>query len=454
MLNRMANFFVRIFERWMPDPFLFCVLLTALTFALAWALTPAAPGELVTQWYDGLWSILPFAMQMILILLTGFVLASSGPVRRGLAWLASQPKSQGSAVVLLTVASALAALLHWGFALVASAMLARELARRVPGCDFGFLVAAAYSGFVIWGSGLSSSIALVSATAGSRMNFIAIYTELDAVPLSQTLLLPMNLALVAGTLILLPVMFRLMMPKGDQIRVAGPQMLAEDADETNVETDDETNEAQTPPTPAQRLERSWMVLYLLVALGGFYLVRHFWTNGFALNLNVVILLFFVLGMALHGRASSYLKAFNQAGKLAGPLALQYPLYGGIMGLMVGSGLAAQISKFFVATSTQATFPFLTFVGAAIVNFFVPSGGGQWAVQGPVMIPAAVELGVSPAVTAMAVAFGDQLTNMLQPFWALPILAIAGLNIRHIMGYCVMTFLLVTALSTLVLFLLA
>jgi len=443
MLNRLANFFVRLFERWMPDPFLFCVLLTALTFGLALALTDAGAGALVTHWYDGLWCILPFAMQMILILLTGYTLASSGPIQRGMVWLASKPKTQGGAIVLLTMASALAALLHWGFALVASALLARELGRRVPNCDFGFLVAGAYSGFVIWGSGLSSSIALVSATQGSQMNFIAQYTGVDSVPLTETLLSPLNLALVLGTLVTLPLLFRLMMPRGEQIRVVDPQILAE--------PDNEEQNLPDELTPAQRLERSPLALYLLVLLGGAFLVRHFWTRGFALDLNVVILLFLVLGMALHGRPAAYVRSFNHAARVAGPLALQYPLYGGIMGLMVGSGLAAKISEVCVATSTAATFPFLTFVGASVVNFFVPSGGGQWAVQGPVMIPAAVELGVSPATTAMAVAFGDQLTNMLQPFWALPLLAIARLGIRDIMGYCVMTFLLSFTLSTIVLF---
>ena len=159
-------------------------------------------------------------------------------------------------------------------------------------------------------------------------------------------------------------------------------------------------------------------------------------------------------MALHGRPVAYVRAFNQAARVAGPLALQYPLYGGIMGMMQQSGLAGVISQAFVSFSTQVTFPVYCFLSAALVNLFVPSGGGQWAVQGPVMIPAAMELGVSPTVTAMAVAFGDQTTNMLQPFWALPLLAIAGLNIRHIMGYCAMTFLLSTALSILVLFFLA
>ncbi|MBI2955854.1 MAG: short-chain fatty acid transporter [Acidobacteria bacterium] len=447
MLNRLANFFVRICERWMPDPFLFCVLLTALTFILALGLTPAGPVELVTHWYGGLWEILPFAMQMILILLTGYALASSAPVRRLLTCLASLPRSQASAIVVLVLVAALAALVHWGFALVASALLAKEMGRRVPNCDFGFLVAGAYSGFVIWHSGLSGSIPLVSATAGSEMNFIARYTGTAVVPLSETTFSPVNLALVASTLVTLPLLFYLMRPRAEQIRPLDPKWLEE------PEAGNHTDAAvAVRATPAERLERSRAVLYTLVLLGGAFLVVHFARRGFALDLNVVILLFLVLGMALHARPASYLRAFNQAARVAGPLALQYPLYGGIMGLMERSGLARLISEWFVSFSTELTFPFFCFLAAALINFFIPSGGGHWVVQGPILVPAALELGVSPALTAMAVAFGDQTANMVQPFWALPILAIAHLSIRDIMGYCVMTFLLSTALSTLVLFL--
>jgi short-chain fatty acids transporter len=447
MLNRLAGFFVRVMERWMPDPFLFCVLLTGLCYLLAVALTPTGPVDLVTQWYGGLWEILPFAMQMILILVTGYALASSAPVQQLLRRVAAVPQSQGSAIVVLTLASMLASLLHWGFALVASAFLAKEMGRRIRHCDFGFLVAGAYSGFVIWHSGLSGSIPLVSATAGSPMNFIARTTEAGILPLSQTLGLPINIGLVAGTLIALPVMFWLMMPRGAQIRPIDPARL------TDPEPDDPpAGKVGTVPTPAERLERSRVLAYLMVLLGVTFLIRHFRLQGFALDLNVVILFFLVLGMAFHARPAAYGRAFNQAAGVVGPLALQYPLYGGIMGMMQDSGLGALISHWFVSFSTPATFPFFTFLSAAIINLFIPSGGGQWVVQGPIMIPAALELGVSPAVTAMAVAFGDQNTNMLQPFWALPILAIARLSIRDIMGYCVMTFLLSALLSSLVLFL--
>jgi short-chain fatty acids transporter len=446
VLNRTANFFVGIFERWMPDPFLFCILLTAACYGLALALTPTGALELTGQWYAGLWQILPFAMQMMLILMTGSALARAGPVRRGLVRIASWPRTQGQAIVLLTFLCSALALLNWGVALVAGGLLAREIARRVPGCDFGFLVAGAYSGFVIFGSGFSSSIILVSATEGSEMNLLAQHTGVAAVPLAETLFTPMNLFVAFGVVLLLPVMFRLMMPRGRQVRHVNPAVLAVPEGELAAATVCE----QAPATPAERLERSRTVMALLVLLGGAYLVWHFATRGFALDLYVVILTLLVLGLLLHARPAAYVDAFYQSGHTTAPLLLQFPLYGGIMGMMQQSGLAEVLSAWFVSISNGSTFLPLTYVSAVVLNLFVPSAGGQWAVQGPVVVPAALELGVSAPAVALAVAFGDQACNMFQPFWALPILAIAGLRVRDIMGWCVMTFLLASALSLLAL----
>lgn len=177
---------------------------------------------------------------------------------------------------------------------------------------------------------------------------------------------------------------------------------------------------------------------MLFALGGvIYLVRHFTTKGFDLNLNIVIFIFLILGVIFHLKPINYVRAVNEAIKGAGGIALQFPLYGGIQGIMVSSGLAAIIANWFVSFSNQITFPLFTFLAGGIINLFVPSGGGQWIVQGPINIPAGLKLGVDPATVAMSIAYGDQWTNMIQPFWALPLLAIAKLNVRDIMGYCVM-----------------
>lgn len=188
---------------------------------------------------------------------------------------------------------------------------------------------------------------------------------------------------------------------------------------------------------------------LIGLIGLVYIFMYFKDNGFALDLNIVNMIFLIAGIWLHGTPLNYVRAINEAVKGAGGIILQFPFYAGIMGMMTGEGaaeisLAGAISQGFVSISTETTFPLYTFLSAGVVNLFVPSGGGQWAVQAPIMMPAGDALGVSPAVTAMAIAWGDAWTNMIQPFWALPALGIAGLGARDIMGYCVIT-LFVTAI---------
>lgn len=445
MIRRLAGFFVRLAQLYMPDPFLFAILLTAVAYAMAMGMTPHSPMALVGFWYDGLWKILSFAMQMILILLTGYALAMAPAVRRFLAWIAGFATTPENATVLVVLFSLFAALVNWGFALVVGALLAREVARRVP-VDFPFLAAGAYSGFVLFASGLSSSVALISATEGSPMNVIAVQTGRKVTPISETLLAPYNLVLIAATLVLLPLLFRIIVPRPEESHPFRP---------SHAEPEPAAPAALPfAPTPAERMENSRVMSLLLAAFGIAYLVRHFYQKGFSLNIDLLVLIFLVAGLVLHRTPIEYVRAFNKAAHVAGPLALQYPLYGGIMGLMVESGLAALIAGWFVAVSTARTLPLWSFFSSVVISFFIPSGGAQWAVQGSFMIPAATKLGVSPSVTAMAVAFGDQAGNMLQPFWALPVIGIAGLGIRQIMGYCVMTFLLVATLSVLVLLLLA
>jgi short-chain fatty acids transporter len=202
----------------------------------------------------------------------------------------------------------------------------------------------------------------------------------------------------------------------------------------------EREDARPEPPPPEKtfagaIENAWIVTALLVAMGLYYEWTIIRMRGFTLDINGMIFIALTLGLIFHGRPIRYVRAFNAAAKTVGPILLQFPLYGGIMGMMTGTGLAAVIAQFFVSFSTHGTLPFWTFVSSNIISLFVPSGGGHWAVQGPFMIPAAVNLGVDPALTAMATAMGEQTANMMQPFWALPVLAIAGLGIKDIMGYC-------------------
>jgi len=429
-LSAIVGAFVALFERILPDPYLLAVLLTLLTAVLALIFAPHhGVFELLGAWYAGIFQILEFAFQMILILVTGYALANAKPIRRILESIASLASTPRQAIVVTFLVSAIACWLNWGFGLIVAALMAREIAKRVR-VDFGWLVAAAYSGFMIWASGLSSSIALAQATPGSSLNIVHKLTG-SIVPLSQSIFTAFNLVPVVVLLIAIPIIYTLMQP---------PQSASVYADPDRLRLEDQ------PPTPmlptrtlASALENAW-VLNLILALAGITYVALTWAKtGFSLDIKSVIFIFLILGLLLHWRPIAYVAAINNAARLTGPLMLQYPLYGGIMGMMTGTGLAGVIAQGFVAFSTAATLPFFSYVASVIISLFVPSGGGHWAVQGPFVVPAAVHLHASQAASSMGVAMGEEVANMIQPFWALPIIAIAGISIRRVMGFTVISF---------------
>ncbi|MEZ0481151.1 short-chain fatty acid transporter [Planococcus sp. SSTMD024] len=419
-ITRFSN---RLMERYLPDPFLFVIILTVVVFGLGLGLTDSSPVQMVAFWGEGFWALLAFSMQMVLVLVTGFVLASSPIFKKGLGKLASFAKSPGSAILWVTVVSLAASWINWGFGLVIGALFAKELAKRVGNVDYRLLIASAYSGFIIWHAGFSGSIPLSIATEGHP--FI---DRIGVIPTAETIFSSYNLLIIAALVIIVPLLNLLMMPRKEDTVTVDPAVLVDPPVE------------ELPPkadmTPAERLENSWILSMVIGGLGIAFIVYYFANNGFALTLDLVNFMFLFLGILFHGTPRKYLTAVQEAVKGAGAIIVQFPFYAGIMGMMTASGLAAVISEAFVNISTATTFPLFAFLSAGLVNFFVPSGGGQWAVQAPIMLEAAEMLGSDPAKVAMAVAWGDAWTNMIQPFWALPALAIAGLKAKDIMGFCV------------------
>lgn len=416
-----------IMERYLPDPYVFVALLTIIVFLLGVGLTDSGPLDMVVHWGDGFWELLSFTMQMVIVLVAGYVLAISPVFKRLLSRLANLAKSPGSAILLVSIVSLIACWINWGFGLVIGALFAKEIAKKVTTVDYRLLIASAYSGFIIWHGGLAGSIPLSIATVDHPFSDI-----MGVVSTSETLFSTYNLIIVIALVISVPLLNRFMMPKPKDTFSIDPKLL-----EDEVEIEEEKNEL----TPADRLENSVLLSMIIGALGLTYLIQHFVKNGFDLNLNIVNLIFFILGIIFHGTPKQFLAAIATAVKTAGGIIFQFPFYAGIMGMMVASGLAGVMSEWFVNISTTSTFPLFSFYAAGLVNFFVPSGGGQWAVQAPIMLDAAQTLGVSYSKTAMAIAWGDAWTNMIQPFWALPALAIAGLRAKDIMGYCVFVLLL-------------
>src|SRR5579872_1244680 len=445
-MTRFAGFFVRFFEYAIPDPYIFAVGLTLITAILAFAFAPHHTlDDLLAAWYKGIFEPgnLGFALQMILILVTGYALANSVPVARALEWLAARPRTPKGAVSLTFVVSAIACWLNWGFGLVVAGLLARAIAKRLR-IDFGWLVAAAYSGFLIWASGISSSIALAQASPGNKLNIVQQFTG-HSLPIGTTIFTGFNLIPCAVLLVILPFVFRALEPSD----VVTGNVAAFSSGDPTVEA----RNAPAPGTLAAALENAW-VLNVIFALAGFGYIFSTWLRGgFYLDINAVIFIFFCAGLLLHWTPIRYVRAINGAARVTGPLIIQYPIYFGIMGIMTATGLAGVIAQWFVAFSTARTLPFWSYCSSVIISLFVPSGGGHWAVQGPFAVPAAVKLGASLPATAMGVAIGEEVANMIQPFWALPVLAIAGVGLRRVMAFTVVSFAIAFAVFALSLLLL-
>lgn len=430
MFKKFTNASVKLVQRFLPDPFLFAVLLTLVVFVLGIFSTGQSAFDMVHHWSGGFWNLLAFSMQMVLVLVTGHTLAQAPIIKRGLRNLAAIPKTPGSAIFAVTLVALIASWINWGFGLVIGALYAKELAKKVEGVDYRLLIASGYSGFVIWHAGFSASIPLTLATATANLEEMTRGAVVAPIPTSETIFALFTVVPVLVLMVTIPFINKAMHPSKENAVIVDPKLLEDEV------------EAQVPldQTPAEKMENS-PVLSMAIGLMGFvFIFQHFLNSGFDLNLNVVNFIFLFTGIILHGTPRRFLSAVTTAVKGAGGIIIQFPFYAGIMGMMTGASpeglsLAQQMSTFFVSISTEVTFPFFAFLSAGIVNFFVPSGGGQWAVQAPIMMPAGAELGVDAAKTAMAIAWGDGWTNMIQPFWALPALGIAGLGAKDIMGYC-------------------
>ena len=438
VLERISGGAAAFMQKFLPDAFLFAVVLTVIVFVFGMIATGQGPLAMLTHWGKGVWGLLAFSMQMVLVLVTGHVLALAPPFKKLLVKLAGIPKTPFQGIALVTIVSYVACILNWGFGLVIGAIYAKEIAKKLRGIDYRLLIASAYAGFVWWHAGFSGSIPLSISTQPAAGAAIANTggTMTQAAAITQTLFSPTNLFIVLATLIVLPILTTMMHPKNEEDVVSiDPSLLAEE------EAPKLTKEQIAAMSPAEKLENLPIINLALGAMGVVYIVLYFsGLASFNLDLNIVNFIFLIAGVILHWTPRSLLNAVGEAAKGAGGIVLQFPLYAGIQAMMVGANaatgvsLASVISSFFVGISTVKTLPFFTFLSAGIVNFFVPSGGGQWAVQGPVMLPAAQELGVELPRVAMAIAYGDSWTNMIQPFWALPALGIAKLGARDIMGY--------------------
>jgi short-chain fatty acids transporter len=444
MIERLGAFMGRLASRTMPDPYVLAVLLTVVTLLAALffgrEVVPLNAGDrlhlvVVEGWFEGMFGgALRFAFQMVFVLVTGFAVANSKPVQRLISVVARAPRDSAQASAIVALVACISGYIHWGLGAVVGAMLARQIGKAWADqgrpLHYPLLGAAAYSGLLVWHGGLSGSAPL---KAAETTGFLAELT--GAVPVTDTLFGHLNLFITGSLVVTCVLLYYFLTPKSPARDVWFQPA------EISVAPRNGENPHDGRSAVIRFLDDSLFVPILVAILASGYLGWSVITNGFdALSLNSVNLTFLALALVLHGSPKSFLAAAAEGARGSVGIILQFPLYFGILGILKSSGLIVQLSEIVTESADSSTLAALTFLSAGGVNMFVPSGGGQWAVQGPVMMEAARSLGAEPAKVVVALAHGDAWTNMLQPFWALPLLGIMGLQARDIVGYTTLLFL--------------
>lgn len=430
--------FVQTAQRVLPSPFTIAILLTVFTAILALILTDPKTDqlhiiEIMNYWEGGFFIFLKFAMQMMLVLVLGHVLALTKPANKLIQNLVKHCNSTAKAALIVTFVSILVALFNWGLALILGAIFARKVGEHAAQnniqINYPLIGASGYAGLMVWHGGLSGSAPLKVAEEGHEF-----VDKIGLIPFSETIFSTMNLCCMLLLLTLIPLAM---------------YWLGKRVQPTALKLDNHMSTLTTPDTSnlegAERLDHhpflAWGLGGTMIFIG-FYKVfiapimsgQGFdWSFSF-INPNYIIFMLFGFAVLLHGSFFRFNQAVGQGIGGSAGIMIQFPLYAGIMGIMNSSGLVNVFSNVFVDISNEITFPIFTFFSAGLVNIFVPSGGGQWVVQGPILIEASQALHVPMEKSIMALCYGDQITNMLQPFWALPLLGITGLKAKEILPY--------------------
>ena len=437
-----------LFKKVLPSPFAIAVLLTLLAILLAFFFTNPVDQNnhlltILSYWEKGIWNnnLLVFAYQMMLILVLGHILVLSSPLNTLIGKLTRFVHSTASAVILVSVSTMIVSFFNWGLGLIFGAILARKVAESAQNSGFSInyplVGASGYVGLMIWHGGISGSAPLKVAENGHITSIMSslrdsnLMAQLpESIPFDQTVLSTFNLSLFFILLVLVPTLLFFIAKKAPTTPTNLPIYTPDISTKTHLRG-------------AEKLDQSNILgvgFGLLIMIAFLY---QYWGALKGLSITPNLLNFFMLGLAflLHKNFKNFLNALKEAIQGATGILIQFPLYFGIMGIMRESGMVVNISDFFVSISTTQTLPIFTFISAGLVNIFVPSGGGQWAIQGPIVIESALKLGVGLPKAIMALSYGDQITNMLQPFWALPLLGITKLKAREILPYTLLLMLL-------------
>ncbi|MCB9246513.1 MAG: short-chain fatty acid transporter [Flavobacteriales bacterium] len=419
---------MRLVQAVLPSPFVIAILLTFLTSVLALLLTEPLGSEphivqLFHNWESGVWDLLSFTMQMMLMLVLGHSLALSKPVQRLIRMLTAFATNNVRAAVMITTFSVLTGYFNWGLGLIFGAILCRKVGEYAQEqgirLNYALMGACAYTALMVWHGGLSGSAPLTVAKDGHSL-----VAQTGVIPINETLFSSMNIRVFFCVLIAL---------------VGCAYLLARNSEfeMITLRSKKKRKEHHAEVLGAERLDRwEWFGRFfgLLILFVTVLRYRSLDAKYTILNLDMVNLILFGLALALHGSVARFIRSVEDAMRDATGILIQFPLYAGIMGMMTHSGLLDVFANYFITLSDPQSFPVFAFISSGLVNILVPSGGGQWQVQGPILVQAAQELHYPLSKTVMALAYGDQITNMLQPFWALPLLGITGLKAKHILPY--------------------
>ena len=432
-------------ERWFPDAYVFAAIAVAVTCGAALMLG-RSPYMIAADFGKSFWTLIPFTMQMAFVVIGGYIVAVSPPVKKLVVALAAYPKSPKIAVAYVAFMAMVASLLSWGFSLIFAGMLMREISKRVEGVDYRAIGAAAYLGLgSIWALGLSSSAALLMATKGSIPP--ALFKISGLIVLDQTLFTWQNLVMIAVLVVLSVWICYVSAPNADKAKTAAM---------AGIVYKEEEEDLGKPNTPGEYLEYSPILTIILVLLGLGYLVDTFATRGglAALDLNVYNFMFIIAGMLLHWTPRAFLKAAAKSVPMTGGVLIQFPLYAGIFGVLMGSGLNELLAKFFVSVSNAQTLPVVVGIYSAILGLFLPSGGGKWIVEAPYVLEAANQLKVNLAWMVQVYNAAEALPNFVNPFWMLPLLGLTGVKARDLAGYSILQLFFHTPVVLIMLWLLA
>ena len=442
-------------ERWMPSPFLFAILLTYVAAGAAFFSEGSAVTEIALSWYGGFWALLQFAMQMVIILVTANVVAYHPRIRSMILFLVRIPKNGRQAVVLVGIGSMLTGWISWGLGLIFGAILAREMgkhaARNGMPAHYPLLAVAGYMGMSLtWGWGLSSSAGLLQATEGNALLLLGFVDRV--IPSTEWVFHPYPLILTALSLVYASIMLYLLSPPDENCRPIGRYVDLDDDEDSHVKTEAEPHTGDAKPALADRIDNSRVLGGVLALTGVVLFLRAFFTQGLgALDLNNFNFGFLMIGLLLYVSPTKYLREFYDAVQGSAGVVLLFPFYAGIIGIMTGTGLVDTMTTSLLSIATPDNFAVTAWLTGGVLNIFVPSAGGEWAIIGGPMMVAGAELGIPHGQTIAAYAVGDAHTNLLNPFWAIPLLAITGLRARDMFGYAITMMLLLIPFLAIVLY---